>query len=448
MRVLALIDGEHYPPVVRAALATLAEDHEVVAAVFAGGTEKVGHDASADAYGLPVVRGASAIDALATALVAYAPEAVVDLSDEPVLTADDRFQLASVALAAGAEYIGADFRFVPQVAEVETVTPALAIVGTGKRVGKTAISAHAARLLTAHGSDVAVVAMGRGGPERPEVIHGESVTLTTADLLALARKGVHAASDCYEDAIMARVTTVGCRRCGGGMAGATFFGNVAEGALVADGLGKDLLLLEGSGAAVPPVYADATVLVVGAAQGPSCLTGYFGPLRLASADLVAVAGAEYPIAGPALVDATLAAARAARADVPVVPVVFRPRPLERVAGKRVLFATTAPVALLPILASHLETEHGCDVVAMSAGLSDRGRLLEDLRAAAGRFDVLLTELKAAAIDVVAEAGDAAGVPVVLCDNVPHGVTCDLDGALRDVAALAVERGQGRCADGE
>ena len=40
-RVIVLIDGEHYPPVVVAAIESLAEDNEVVAAVFLGGTEKV-----------------------------------------------------------------------------------------------------------------------------------------------------------------------------------------------------------------------------------------------------------------------------------------------------------------------------------------------------------------------------------------------------------------------
>jgi cyclic 2,3-diphosphoglycerate synthetase len=41
-----------------------------------------------------------------------------------------------------------------------------------------------------------------------------------------------------------------------------------------------------------------------------------------------------------------------------------------------------------------------------------------MRAWAGRYDLLLTELKAAAIDVVAAAGSEAGVPTVLCDNEP------------------------------
>ena len=43
-RVLALVDGEHYLPVTRAALEQLGElpDFQVVAAVFIGGTEKIG----------------------------------------------------------------------------------------------------------------------------------------------------------------------------------------------------------------------------------------------------------------------------------------------------------------------------------------------------------------------------------------------------------------------
>lgn len=110
-RVVALIDGEHYPPVVCAALEELATIHEVVAAVFLGGSEKV--LSSEDGYGVPVVRGASATDALSTAIARYGPEVVVDLSDEPVVTSDDRFRLASVALEHGVSYLGADFQFDP-----------------------------------------------------------------------------------------------------------------------------------------------------------------------------------------------------------------------------------------------------------------------------------------------------------------------------------------------
>src|SRR5204863_3267121 len=133
--------------------------------------------------------------------------------------------LASRALAAGVPYVGADFRFDPPRFEPFEL-PAVAVVGTGKRVGKTAVVGHLARLL-ARDRDVVVVAMGRGGPAEPEVIR---TAPGLDELLALSRSGRHAASDHLETAVVAEVTTIGCRRCGGGLAGATFTDNVLEGA--------------------------------------------------------------------------------------------------------------------------------------------------------------------------------------------------------------------------
>ncbi|MGI8422232.1 MAG: hypothetical protein ACR2MU_08255 [Gaiellaceae bacterium] len=153
---MAVIDGEHYAPVVRDALRELP--YEFVGAWLAGGTEKLrgGED-----YGVPLH------DELEAALAAGRPELVLDLSDEPVLGPRERFLVASRVLAAGLPYVGADFRFDPPVLEHFDV-PSLGIVGTGKRVGKTAVAVHAARLL-ARRYDIVVVAMGRGGPPEPEV---------------------------------------------------------------------------------------------------------------------------------------------------------------------------------------------------------------------------------------------------------------------------------------
>lgn len=443
-RAVALIDGEHYPPVVRFALDELAAEYAVVAAVFLGGTEKIDAARDADVYGVPLVTGASAASALAAALARYAPDVVLDLSDEPVLTSAQRFSLASIALEHGAAYRGADFAFEPPPMLAAPRTPVLAIIGTGKRVGKTAVSADVARRLSAAGRDVVVLAMGRGGPAEPELIRGDKVKLTTADLLALARQGKHAASDNYEDAVMSRVTTVGCRRCGGGMAGATYFSNVPEGAALADSLGKELLISEGSGAAIPPVAFDAAILVVGAGRGETYVRDYFGPYRIASADLVVLASAEEPTASAADVARIRAAIAEQRPGLPVIATHFRVRPIEPVTGKRVFFATTAPAEALPRLVGTLSAEYGCEVVGASANLSDRARLREDMAACAGRYDVLLTELKAAAIDVVAAVGDEAGVPTVLCDNVPMAVDgTDLGEHIERVAKLAIDRGLAR-----
>ncbi len=73
---------------------------------------------------------------------------VVDLSDEPVLGPAERLRWVSRALAVGLPYVGADFRFEPPLYEAFAL-PAVAVIGTGKRVGKTAVSAHVARLLSA-----------------------------------------------------------------------------------------------------------------------------------------------------------------------------------------------------------------------------------------------------------------------------------------------------------
>ncbi len=439
-RAVAVIDGEHYPPVVREALDELGATYDFVAAAFIGGTEKISDRPAEEIYGLPVVTAESGTDALVEAVGRFEPEVVVDLSDEPIVSSQERFKLATAALRGGVEYVGADFAFRPPLIRATTVTPALAIIGTGKRVGKTAISAAIARHLKSIGVEVVVVAMGRGGPPDPELIRGDEVALTTSDLLALARQGRHAASDNYEDAVMSRVVTVGCRRCGGGMAGETFVSNVPAGAELADSLGMDLVMLEGSGAAIPPAYADATVLVVAASQGQAAVADYFGPYRLARADLVIIASAEEPAASADQVGLVQKKLEELRPEVPVVTTTLRPRPIEPVEGMRVFFATTAPEPVVHHLARYLEAEAGCEVVGTSAHLSNRARLRADLADAAGRFDLLLTELKAAAVDVVAAVGEEIGVPVVLCDNEPVALDgADLASAYESVARLAIAR---------
>jgi cyclic 2,3-diphosphoglycerate synthetase len=446
-KALVLIDGEHYPPVVRFAIAELRREYDVVGAVFAGGTEKVDGGADAETYGLPVVRRSDVVTALADAIGIYGPEIVVDLSDEPVVTSADRFRLAGVALGLGVSYLGADFRFDPPRTSTVTATPTLAVVGTGKRVGKTAVSAYVARLFAGAGIRPVVLAMGRGGPDAPELLRGDELHLTTEDLIGFARQGRHASSDNYEDAVMSRVMTVGCRRCGGGLAGDTFFSNVPEGARLADTLGAAVMVLEGSGAAVPPVHADASLLVVGAAQGAGYVTDYFGPLRVDAADAVVIAGAEPTLVPRDSTAALAAAVRRRRPGIPVSTITFRPHPIEPVEGRRVFFATTAPRVLVPILAAHLEERYGCVVVASSPYLSDRVRLREDLDAASGSFDTFVTELKAAAIDVVAMTGETYGVPTVLVDNVPLLLGGDdLDTTALDLARLAARRAAERSDD--
>jgi cyclic 2,3-diphosphoglycerate synthase len=425
MRALALVDGEHYPDVVVAALAELPYD--VVGAVMLGGREKL-RDGLPD-YGVPLW------DSFEDALAEVDVDVVVDLSDEPVVDPRRRLRLASRALASGARYVGADFRLDP-VPFMPYPQPALAVIGSGKRVGKTAVAGHIARTLSAS-RQVVVVAMGRGGPEKPVVV---DVQPTVEDLLALSRSGVHAASDYLEDAALAGVVTIGARRCGGGLAGTPFLSNVEEAAEMAASRGPDLVLLEGSGAAIPPVDAGRRILVAGAHQGPEVLSGVLGPYRLYLSDLVVLTMCEEPLATPEQIDAMRVAVADVDRELPVIATVLRPRPVEPIAGRRVAFFSTAPEAIHDRLREHLEQEHGADVVLVSGNLARRAELREDLDSAA-EAEVYLVEIKAAAIDVVAEAAEARGIPVVFADNavLPLPGEPDLDEQVRALAdAIAGE----------
>ena len=412
-RALALIDGEHYAPVVKAALAELP--YEFVVAHVVGGAEKLREDAD---YGVGV---AADLDA---ALAEHRPELVVDLSDEPVLGPRERFRLASRVLAAGLPYVGADFRFDPPALEPFAL-PSIGIVGTGKRVGKTAITAHAARLY-ARERRVVVVAMGRGGPPEPEVA---TVAPDVESLLELSRSGRHAASDYLETAALAGVETVGCRRCGGGLAGAVAISNVHEGAQLAVELGPDLVLFDGSGAAIPPVETSRRILVVNGTTDPDVATGYLNEYRHLVSDLVILTMAEPGTGWEELHGRALALAPT------VIPTTLRPHPVADVAGRKVAFFSTAPEAAHALFASHLAEAHGADVVHVSGALADRATLRTEL--ARVEADVFLVELKAAAIDVVAEAASERGVDVVLAgSDVLTADGQDLDGELLRLAAEA------------
>jgi cyclic 2,3-diphosphoglycerate synthetase len=402
---VAVIDGEHYPDVVREALTQLP--YEFVAAVLVGGQEKL---RGGESYGLPLV------ESLEQAVAEHAPELVVDLSDEPVLGPPERFRLASGALALGLPYAGADFRLDPP-GFAPLGVPAIGVAGTGKRVGKTAVTGKLARL-AAEDKDVVVVSMGRGGPAEPEVVDRPP---TVDELGARARGGAHAASDYLETAVTSGVVTVGCRRCGGGLAGDTWVSNVLEGLALAEARRPDLVVCDGSGAALPPVAADARILVASALQGADLVTGYLNAYRIMISDLVVLT----------MADEDAGEVRRRIEDVKRVPVIacdLRLRPLEPLRGRR-----TAAFMAGPALTDHLDAE----VVHASASLADRDALRRELTSVDA--EVYLVEIKAAGIDVVAETARRRGAEVVVADNepVPLAGELDLDTELRALVETAL-----------
>ncbi len=414
--------------------------YEVLAAVFIGGTEKILLDKDFHTLGIPVVVQPKAIEGIKKALAEYSPDLVIDLSDEPVVGYRERMQIASHVLSHGASYAGADFEFKAPPFHNVVEKPSVSLIGTGKRVGKTAISAYFARELKQAGLRPVIVAMGRGGPREPEVIKGEKA-LTPEYLLGISRQGKHAASDAYEDALMSRITTVACRRCGGGLAGAPFMSNVLLGAEVANQLSEEFVVFEGSGAALPPVKTDACILTVGANQPVEYIDGYFGTYRILLSDLVVFTMCEQPLADVAKRKVLCEAVERVKPGIDMIETVFRPVPLEPVEGKKVFFASTGPVEINEKIKDYLENEFRCEVVAISNSLANRRILLEDFKAAQGRFDLLLTELKAASVDVATKVGLDLGVKVVYCDNVPVTVNAEdnLAQTMLDLARKAKEQ---------
>lgn len=425
-KMLCLVDGEHYLPVTKEAIDTLnkLEHIDIVAAVFIGGTEKL-RDDSEESYseklGVPVQFAKDKdipYDLIVEMIRKFNADTVMDLSDEPILDYPKRFRIACKVLNEGITYEGPDFRFEPTSQYEIMEKPSITILGTGKRIGKTAVSGFVSRLIDKNGYEPCVIAMGRGGPEEPEIVHGEELEITAEYLLEQSEKGVHAASDHWEDALMSRILTIGCRRCGGGMAGEVYLTNMKQGAKLANKVDSKFAIFEGSGAAIPPIKTDKKIALIGANQPIENLTTYFGPYRVGLGNLVILTMCEEPMADADKIKKIEEFVAEVNPDATVISTVFRPKPLGDLAGKKVLFATTAPESVKDKLVDYLEDNYDCEVIGTTAHLSNRPLLRQDMKKYMDKADVMLTELKAAAVDVASKDAISHGLEVVYCDNIP------------------------------
>ena len=266
MRIIVLVDGEHYPPVTRWGIDTARDrGHEVVGALLVGGNEKLPAGAVPD-LGVPtMVAGADRMVALTSAIDAFAPEGVLDLSDEPVLGYRERMEMASVALARGIPYLGADFRLDPPIHGPPMPVPTLAVIGTGKRTGQDG----RLRRARAPGGRARPRpddrrAWAAEAPPEPQVAEAGSVDLAAA---ARARpvgraRGVGLPRGRADDG-----RDHGRGAPSGGRAGRRARTRRTSGRPPSSAAARraGLLILEGSGSAMPPVPWDAAILVVPAA---------------------------------------------------------------------------------------------------------------------------------------------------------------------------------------
>ncbi|MGH3055788.1 MAG: hypothetical protein ACRDL7_12515, partial [Gaiellaceae bacterium] len=182
-----------------------------------------------------------------------------------------------------------------------------------------------------------------------------------------------------------------------------------EGARLAAQLDPELLVFDGSGAALPPVEVDARILVTnGAHDARAGLNAY----RVLVSDLVVDTGG-----------ADREAIRSV-SDIPIVAAELRLRPAEPLNGRRTAVFTTGPAPT-----DGLDAE----IVHVSRNLARRDALREELEGLDA--EVYLVELKAAAVDVVAEAALARGANVVLAGN--DVVSEELDERVHDLASRVV-----------
>ncbi len=444
-RALALIDGEHYIPVLKGALDYVRRsyrDLDLVAAVFLGGTEKIGTPEDVkQALDIPVVlgRGSPPIREIVEAVKQYRVDVVIDMSDEPVVDYEKRFMIASALMAAGVRYVGADFEFKPIDFQYVAEHPSLKCIGLGKRVGKTAISMYTAYILKQMGRRPCVVKAARGGPEKPTALFGDRIELTPEYLLSEADKGKHAASDYYEEALMAKIVAVGARRCGGGMVGKPFYSTEVEAVKYANTLPIDFIIVEGSGTTVPAVYTDATELVISALTPSEHVSSFFGPYRVKISELIVITMAEDYNRGKA--EELEKLVKELNPDAMVSQVVLRPKPLGDVRGRKIVYASVAPEeALEKAIIPYIEEKYGAEVVGYTRWLSNRPKLRRDLEELLPKAEMLVTELKAAAVDVATRMALNMGKEVVYVWNIPVTVAGKpIDEGIREIAGRAIER---------
>jgi cyclic 2,3-diphosphoglycerate synthetase len=144
---------------------------------------------------------------------------------------------------------------------------------------------------------------------------------------------------------------------------------------------------------------------------------------------------EQPVAGPRKVKDIYEGIKEINPDMKIALTVFRPDPLGDITGRKVFVATTSRSDVNDSISDHLERRHGCRVVGISNHLSDRPRLKLDLREGLKKAEILLTEIKAASIDVAAIEAEKAGLDIVFLNNIPELTGGNIDRLDREILSI-------------
>ncbi|HUV87349.1 MAG TPA: hypothetical protein VMX79_09570 [bacterium] len=233
---------------------------------------------------VPFVTEAEAAAGVRRAAAEFKPRAIVDVTEAALA---ERFAWANEALQLGLEVHGADFRLWPPVLKGGTV-PTVTFVGAGAAVGKTAAIIYFLERVKAKYKTAAVV-LDLGGPSYPEVVEPGEAASAAARLLSYHRDGRGVGGDHYLLAAATGVPAVGCSFAGTGLTGVPLNSLLGDAFVYAAERGGELVVVEGSGGAMPPA-AGAVCFLVNIRTGLDVLRAFPFAFQLRRARVVVATG--------------------------------------------------------------------------------------------------------------------------------------------------------------
>ena len=218
-------------------------------------------------------------------------EVVVDLSDEPVLGPRERSRLASRALALRPPVRRRRLPLRPAAARAVRRCRRSRSSGPASASARPRSPAHVARLLARDRRR----RRRRDGPRRARRAGGRRARARPSTSCSRSRAPAGTRRRTTSRTRRSRgVTTIGCRRAGGGLAGMPFASNVAPAPRSRPSASPTSSSSTGSGAAIPPVATDRASSSSADASA-RLATGYLNAYRILVSDLVVVVGGDEPV---------------------------------------------------------------------------------------------------------------------------------------------------------
>lgn len=233
---------------------------------------------------VPFVAEAKAAAAVRRAAAEFAPRAVVDVTEAGMA---ERFSWANEALQLGLEVHGADFRMWPPVFKAGRI-PTVTFAGAGAAVGKTAAIVHFLAQLKGKCRAAAVV-LELGGPSYAEIVEPLEPASASARLLSYHRDGRRVGGDHFLIAAAAGIPAVGCSFAGTGLTGVPLNSLLGDAVVFASEAGGELMVVEGSGGAMPPA-GGAVCFLVNVRTGLEVLRSFPFAFQLKKAHVVVATG--------------------------------------------------------------------------------------------------------------------------------------------------------------